>query len=149
MPAGRLQSKRYPVADPEEAVEFYFQQGWTNGLPIVPPTPARVERILTGTRRDPAELIGLILPNHGKATVEKIAINAVMAGCLPDYLPVVITAVQAITDPAFNLHGVQATTGPHSPSASSMDPYARGLRLMADRMSSVPAGGRTARLAAR
>jgi hypothetical protein len=57
MPAGRLQSKQYPVADPEEAVEFYFHQGWTDGLPIVPPTPARVQCMLTGTRRDPAELI--------------------------------------------------------------------------------------------
>jgi hypothetical protein len=63
MPAGLLQSKRYPIADPEEAVEFYFRQGWTDGLPIVPPTPARVERLLTGTRRDPAELIGLIPPS--------------------------------------------------------------------------------------
>jgi hypothetical protein len=129
MPAGLLQSKRYPVADPEEAVEFYFQQGWTDGLPIVPPTPARVERILTGTRRDPAELIGLIPPNHGKATVEKIAINAVMAGCLPDYLPVVITAVQAITDPHFNLHGVQATTGPHSPLCIINGPIRQRLEI--------------------
>jgi hypothetical protein len=67
MPAGLLQSKRYAVADPEEAVEFYFQQDWTDGLPIVPPTPARLERMLTSTRRHPAELLGLIppWPGHG------------------------------------------------------------------------------------
>jgi hypothetical protein len=83
MNAGLLQSKQYPWADPEEVVEFYFQIGWTDGLPIGLPTRARVERMLQGTRRDAAELIGLILPNDAKATVEKIAINAVMAGCLP------------------------------------------------------------------
>jgi hypothetical protein len=129
MPAGRLQSKRYPVAEPEEAVEFYFRQGWTDGLPIVPPTPARVERILAGTRRDPAELIGLIPPNHGKATVEKIAINAVMAGGLPAYPPVVIAAVQALTAPPFNLHGAQATTGPHSPLCIVNGPIRRRLAI--------------------
>src|SRR5918996_391900 len=129
MRAGLLQSKRYSVPDPEEAVEFYFQQGWTDGLPIVPPTPARVERMLTGTRRHPAELMGLIPPNHGQATVEKIAINPVMAGCLADYLPVVITAVQAITDPQFNLHGVQATTGPHSPLCIVNGPVRQRLEI--------------------
>src|ERR671922_550617 len=131
MREGLLQSKRYPMADPEEAVEFYFRQGWTDGLPIVPPTPERVERMLQGTRRDPGELIGLIPPNHGKATVEKIAINAVMAGCLPAYLPVVIAAVQAITDPQFNLHGVQATTGPHSPLCIVNGPIRRALEINA------------------
>jgi hypothetical protein len=129
MSAGLLQAKRYSLADPEEAVEFYFQQGWTDGLPIVPPTPARVERMLQGTRRDAAELIGLIPPNYGQATVEKIAINAVMAGCLPAYLPVVISAVQAIIDPQFNLHGVQATTGPHSPLCIVNGPMRRTLAI--------------------
>jgi len=129
MSTGLLQSKRYPLSDPEEAVEFYFQQGWTDGLPIVPPTPTRVARMLQGTRRDPAELIGLIPPNYGKATVEKIAINAVMAGCLPAYLPVVVTAVQAMTDPQFNLHGVQATTGPHSPLCIVNGPIRQTLEI--------------------
>jgi hypothetical protein len=129
MRARLLQSKRYPMADPEEAIEFYFHQGWTDGLPVVPPTPARVERMLTGARRDPDELIGLIPPNYGKATVEKLAINAVMAGCLPAYLPVVITAVQAITDPQFNLHGVQATTGPHSPLCIINGPMRQTLEI--------------------
>jgi hypothetical protein len=129
MRAGLLQSKRYPLVDSEEAIEFYFQRGWTDGLPIVPPTPARVERMLQGTQRDPAELIGLIPPNYGKATVEKIAINAAMAGCLPSYLPVVITAVQAITDSQFNLHGVQATTGPHSPLCIVNGPIRQTLEI--------------------
>ena len=75
MPAGRLQSKRYAVADPEEAVEFYFQQGWTDGLPIVPPTPARVERMLTGTRRDPAELLGDIAGRIGARQARAADLN--------------------------------------------------------------------------
>lgn len=129
MSAGPLQSKRYTLDDPEEAVEFYVQQGWTDGLPIVPPTPARVERMLARSQRDADELIGLIAPNYGKATVEKIAINAVMAGCLPGYVPVVIAAVQAITDPQFNLHGVQATTGPHSPLCIVNGPIRRTLEI--------------------
>jgi hypothetical protein len=127
----QLQSRRYPVADPEEAIEFYFQRGWTDGLPIVPPTPARVEYMLTGTQRDPTEVIGLIPPNQGQATVEKVAINAVMAGCLPGYLPVVTTAIQALTDPQFNLHGVQATTGPHSPLCIINGPIRQNLAINA------------------
>lgn len=129
MSAGLLQSKRYPLDDADDAVEFYFTRGWTDGLPVVPPTPRRVEAMLTGTQRDPAELIGLIPPNYGKATVEKIAINAVMAGCQPTYLPVVIAAVQAITEPGFNLHGVQATTGPHSPLVIVNGPMRKALDI--------------------
>jgi len=129
MSTGLLQSKRYPLDDPEDAVEFYFNRGWTDGLPVVPPTPSRVEHMLAATRRDPAELIGLVPPNYGKATLEKIAINAVMAGCTPAYLPVVIAAVQALLDPAFNLHGVQATTGPHSPLCIVNGPIRRTLDI--------------------
>jgi hypothetical protein len=129
MSLGVLQAKRYVVDDPEGAVEFYFERGWTDGLPVIPPTPQRVERMLTGTRRDPAELIGLIPPNYGKATLEKIAINAVMAGCRPEYLPVVIAAVEAMTEPQFNLHGVQATTGPHSPLCIVNGPVRKRLNI--------------------
>ncbi|MFQ5828656.1 MAG: hypothetical protein ACE5JD_05810 [Candidatus Methylomirabilia bacterium] len=90
--------------------EVWFERGLTDGLPIVPPTGERVERMLTGTRRAREELIALIPPNYGRASVEKIAVNAVMAGCKPEYLPVIIAAVDAACDPVFNLHGHSATT---------------------------------------
>ncbi|MBI4588620.1 MAG: hypothetical protein HY725_07255 [Candidatus Rokubacteria bacterium] len=93
-----------------DEVELWFDKGVTDGLPVVPPTPERVERMLSGARRDPEELVGVVPPNYGRATVKKIAINAVMAGCRPDYLPVLQAAVEAACDPTFNLHGLQATT---------------------------------------
>ena len=91
-------------------LEIWFDKGVTDGLPVVPPSRARVDRMLGGTTRDPQELVGEVAPNYGRATVEKVAINAVMAGCRPEYLPVVLAAVQAASDPAFNLHGVSTST---------------------------------------
>jgi hypothetical protein len=91
--------------------ELLFERGVTDGLPVIPPTRERVDRLLAGAPgRAPGDLVGLIPPNYGRATVEKVAINAVMAGCRPEYLPVVLAAVEAVTDPAFNLHGVLTTT---------------------------------------
>src|SRR5207302_3087779 len=80
------------------------------GLPVVPPTRERVGRMLAGTRRGPDELIGEMPPNYGRLTIEKAAINAVMAGCRPEYLPVVIAAAECACDPVFNLHGMSAST---------------------------------------
>ncbi len=91
-------------------LEVWFDKGVTDGLPVVPPSRERVERMLGGAARDRQELVGEVAPNYGRATVEKVAINAVMAGCRPEYLPVVLAAVQAVTDPAFNLHGVSTST---------------------------------------
>jgi hypothetical protein len=93
-----------------EVNEFFFAQEWSDGLPVLPPTPDSVERMLRGTRRDRHDLIGTLAPGWGKATVERIAINAVMAGCKPDYMPVLIAAVQAITDERYGLQGSQGTT---------------------------------------
>jgi hypothetical protein len=90
--------------------EVWFDKGVTDGLPVIPPTRERVERLLEGTRRDRAEVLGAMPPNYGRLTVEKAAINAVMAGCRPDYLPVVIAAAECACDPAFNLHGVATST---------------------------------------
>jgi hypothetical protein len=106
------------LADPEldaDAIEELFARGVTDGLPVVPPTRARVERAVAATGRDAGELIALVPPNYGRATVEKIAVNAVMAGCRPEYLPVVLAAVEAVCDDAFDLHGVSATTNAPSP----------------------------------
>jgi hypothetical protein len=90
--------------------EAWFERGVTDGLPVVPPTRARVERMLAATRRDRHDLLGEMPPNYGRLTVEKAAVNAVMAGCHPDYLPVVLTAAECACDPAFNLHGVATST---------------------------------------
>jgi hypothetical protein len=90
--------------------EIWFDKGVTDGLPVVPPTRERVERMLAGTRRDRAELAGDMPPNYGRATVERVAVNAVMAGCRPEYLPVVLAAVEAACDPAFALHGMSTST---------------------------------------
>ena len=111
-----LTSDKLEVDANFEAVqELYLERGWTDGLPIVPPTIERVEAMLASTPRDPQEIIGEIPPNWGSATVEKLAINAVMAGCKPKYLPVVIAAVEAMCDPLFNLYAIQATTHPCAP----------------------------------
>jgi hypothetical protein len=90
--------------------EEWFDKGVTDGLPVVPPTRERVEAMLRGTRRDRGELLGEMPPNLGRLTVEKAAVNAVMAGCRPEYLPVVLAAAECACDPAFNLHGVSTST---------------------------------------
>lgn len=90
--------------------ETWFERGVTDGLPVVPPTRERVARMLDGTRRPASEVIGEMPPNYGRVTVEKLAINAVMAGCRPDYLPVLIAAAECACDPRFNLHGVATST---------------------------------------
>jgi hypothetical protein len=100
-------------ADALEAIEACYERGWSDGLPVVPPTPARVGAMLGG--RDPEAVAGAIPPLGGVATLEKIAVNAVMAGCLPAYFPVVAASVRAACDPRFNLNGVQATTHVASP----------------------------------
>ena len=98
-----------------DLIEALYARGVTDGLPVVPPTPDRVDRAIAAAGRARQELVALVPPNYGRATVEKIAINAVMAGCRPDYLPVVIAAVEAVCDEAFDLHGVAATTSAPSP----------------------------------
>ena len=94
----------------QDDIEYCFEHGWSDGLPVVPPTEERVYRMLQGTRRAADEVLGLVPPNHSECTITKVAINAVMAGCKPEYLPVVIACVEAALDPAFCLHGLLATT---------------------------------------
>jgi peroxiredoxin len=105
-----IRARRIEVADSDDVAEFMFDQGFSDGLPLVPPTPERVMRMLQGTGRDPQDLVAIVPPNMGEATVEKVAINAVMAGCKPEYLPVVIAALEAVCTDEFNIHGVTATT---------------------------------------
>lgn len=105
-----LAARRITLGSGEDEMEAMFDRGWSDGLPLVPPTEERVMRMLAGTARDPAEVVGLCPPDLAPATVEKIAINAVMAGCKPEYLPVVLAAVEAVLDEPFAMHGVLATT---------------------------------------
>ncbi|MBI2164879.1 MAG: hypothetical protein HYU29_00520 [Chloroflexi bacterium] len=95
-----------PDVDP---VEFCYEQGWSDGLPVVPPTPERVEAMLSTVQRDPHEVLGVFLPVGAEVTVEKVAINAVLAGCRPDYFPVVLTAVQCMADREGSLGGLLTT----------------------------------------
>jgi hypothetical protein len=105
-----LRSRRIEIGKDEDEQEAMFARGWSDGLPLVPPTEERVLRMLDGTSRDPQEVLGLVPPDLAPATVEKIAINAVMAGCKPEYLPVVLAAVEAVLEEQFAMHGVLATT---------------------------------------
>ena len=98
-----------------DEMEIWFERGVTDGLPVVPPTRDRVDRMLGGTSRAREALVAEVPPNYGRATVEKLAVNAVMAGCRPDYFPVVLAVVEAACDPAFNLHGQSGTTNATSP----------------------------------
>ena len=115
----------------EEIDAHYQERGWTDGLPIVPPTEARVREFLRSTRRDPREIVGVLPPRQGEATVEKIAANAVMAGCKPEYMPVILAAIEALADPLFNLDSVQATTHPVAPLVVVNGPIARELEINA------------------
>ncbi len=105
-----LKSRRIEIGEGEDEQEAMFARGWSDGLPLVAPTEERVLRMLDGTARDPQEVVGLVPPARAAATVEKIAINAVMAGCKPEYLPVVLSAVEAVLEESFAMHGVLATT---------------------------------------
>ena len=107
----QLASRTYDVTDVWAVQELYHANGWTDGLPIVPPTKAAVTACLDWAMTPPQQLIG-IEPVRGVAiTAEKLAINAVMAGCLPMHFPVVLTAVTAMLRPEFLLHGATASTG--------------------------------------
>jgi hypothetical protein len=104
------------MADDFDAFQVeVMDQGWGDGLPVVPPTEERVAAFLRETSLDPGHELGRLGPAWGIATVEKVAINAVMAGCLPAYFPLVVAAVVGVAQPSFNLYGIQATTNPVTP----------------------------------
>ena len=126
-----LAARELAVPADIEPIEYCYERGWTDGLPVVPPTRERVLEMLEGTARDPAEMVGLIPPNRVECAIEKIAINAVMAGCKPEYLPVVIAAVEAALIPEFGLHGVVATTNAVAPVVMVSGPVARRIGMNA------------------
>ena len=103
-------SRKSDVFAPVDPHEVCYDRGWSDGLPVIPPTEVRVLRMLAGTTRKTDEVVGTIPPSGAECTVEKVAINAVMAGCRPEYLPVVLAAVEAVLEPEFSMHGVLCTT---------------------------------------
>jgi hypothetical protein len=124
-----LRSRRIEVADAEDDIEMMFTRGWTDGLPVVPPTPERVLAMLEGTSRAPDEIVATVPPDLVDVTVEKVAIAAVMAGCRPEYLPWVLTAVEAACNDEFNMHGLLATTMPVGPVLVCSGPGTRRIGM--------------------
>jgi len=124
-----LTARRIEVADAEDEFEAMFDRGWTDGLPVVPPTEQRVMRMLTGTTRQPTDVVAIVPPDLVEITVEKVAINAVMAGCKPEYLPWVIAALEAVCNDTFNIHGVLATTMPVGPVIVCNGPGTRAIGM--------------------
>ena len=122
-------SRSIAVSDYDDDVEACYERGWSDGLPVVPPTPVRVLRMLAGTRRDPQEVIGLVPPKLAPCTVEKVAINAVMAGCRPEYLPVVLAVVEAALIDDFAMHGVLCTTSFPGPMVIVNGPIRRAIGM--------------------
>jgi len=95
----------------EKFNQLFLENHWADGLPVVPPTKEAVARMLGGTSRSPGEVIGTVAPKNGTATVEKIAINAVMAGAKPEYLPVIIAAMEGLTEKSFDLLHLSTSSG--------------------------------------
>ncbi len=104
---------RLTARDPVEVIEYCYERGWTDGLPVVPPVRWRVQQMLDAGGRPADEILGVVKFRRRTITVDKVAINAVMAGCLPEYFPVVLACVEAMMEEAFGLHLAAAST--HSP----------------------------------
>jgi hypothetical protein len=125
----RLRSRRVEFASAQDEFEAMFELGITDGLPVVPPTEARVMRMLEGTTLAPDHIVAIVPPDLVPVTVEKVAVNAVMAGCKPEYLPVVFAAVRAACTDEFNMHGVLATTMPVGPVLIVNGPIRRAIGM--------------------
>ncbi len=129
-PRQRIEVVRGPRAE-DRLQELFLRRGWSDGLPVVPPTVARVKQALAFTDRAPTDVLGEVEPLKGLATVEKVAANAVMAGCRPEYLPVVLAAVECVLDPDFNMRGVQTTDENVTPMLIVNGPVAREIGVNA------------------
>lgn len=113
----------------EKFNQLFLENHWGDGLPLVPPTPEAVKWMLTGTSRSPQEIIGRVSPRNGLATIEKIAINAVMAGAKPEYLPVIIAAMEGLTDRDFDLLHMMTSTGSFSLAIVVSGPIAKEIGM--------------------
>ncbi len=110
-----LTARRIEFGSLEDPQEAMHDRGWSDGLPLVAPTAERVRAILAATTHHPEEVVANVAPDLADCTVEKAAINAVMAGCRPEYFPVVLAALTAVCNDTFNMHGMLATTMPVGP----------------------------------
>jgi hypothetical protein len=124
-----LQAREIEIGEAEDPIEACYERGWSDGMPVVPPTRARVLRMLQGTSRKPDEVIGMVPPDLVPCTVEKVAINAVLAGCKPEYMPVVLAAVEAALIDEFGMHGLLCTTMFAGPVVIVNGPVARRIGI--------------------
>lgn len=112
-----------------ELNQMFVDNGWSTGIPIVPPTPEKVQAMLEGTSRDPDEVVWVVPPRNGILTVELVATHAVMAGCKPEYMPVILGILDAMTDPEFNWAALTSTTHPNGVLAVVNGPIAKEIGL--------------------
>ena len=117
------------MSDAVDEFEFFLEKEWTDGLPVVTPNEARLKRMLAATRRDPDEVIGAVPPALNVATVRTVAIHALMAGCKPAYLPVVLEAIKLMLEDKFNMNGVQGTMHGVAPLMIVSGPYAQEIGI--------------------
>jgi hypothetical protein len=127
-----LTSQRHPVAGSlDDAIEFCFRQGWTDGLPVIPPTEDKVQAMLEAVGLAPQHQVAYVEHRAVSITAEKVAVNAVMAGCRPEYMAVVIAAVEGIGDPRWSYHGPGTSTGGAAVLMIVNGPIARQLDINA------------------
>jgi hypothetical protein len=124
-----FKARAIELAPDDDPIEATYDRGWSDGLPVVPPTDLRIARMLTGTSRKATDIVGLIPPNLIECSVEKVAINAVLAGCRPEYFPVVLAAVEAALKPEFSMHGLVATLWFSGPVVIVNGPAAKRLGM--------------------
>ncbi len=120
------------VTVPSDAFElqgWYAEKRWSDGLPVIAPTSEAVARMVAGAHRAGNDVVGIVPPRGGVATVEQVAVNAVMAGCRPQHMPVILTALEAMLEPQFNLAAIQATTHPVAPLVVVHGPIAKDLGM--------------------
>jgi hypothetical protein len=128
--AGVLSPDRAEVPDDlDDAFDEMYRLGWTDGLPVIPPTPARVAKFVAASGLPADHVVADLPPAGGGATIEKIAVNGVMAGCLPSYMPVLVAAVEALATPHLNVLGIQTTTNPVAPCVLVNGPIRRTLDI--------------------
>lgn len=125
----RFASRPIEIAGSEDLMEACYERGWTDGLPVVPPTRERVLRMLAGTTRSADDVVGTVPPDLVPCTVEKVAINAVMAGCKPEYMPVVLAALEAALTDEFGMHGILCTTMFAGPLVIVNGPIAKAIGM--------------------
>ena len=124
-----IRSRTVELGDYQDAIEACYDRGWSDGLPVVPPTPERILRMLAGTTRDPQEIVGIVPPDLVECSVEKVAINAVLAGCKPEYMPLLLGVLDAALEPNFTLHGITCSTAFSSPIIIVNGPIAKRIGM--------------------